>query len=122
MNDQSRPRVLLFEDDGDTATLLKEVLENEGFEAIAADPRASTFSLCVRRPRLIVVDRALGRTTAQHELPEALRYCGFDDVPVLLVSAAVDVEQRAEAIGASAYLAKPFEIDDFAAACHLLTH
>ncbi len=118
--DRSRPRVLLFEDDGDTAALLKEVLETEGFEAIAAAPRALTRSHCLGRPRLVVVDRAVGRTAAEQEVTEALRTCGFADVPLLLVSAALDVAERAERFGATAYLAKPFEIDEFAAACRVL--
>jgi DNA-binding response OmpR family regulator len=121
MKDRPRPRVLLVEDDGDTATLLKEVLENEGFDAVSADSQASASTFCVMRPHLIVVDRTVGRTPTANELPDALRNCGFDDVPVLLVSAAVDVEERAEAMGAAAYIAKPFEIDTFAAACRVLT-
>jgi DNA-binding response OmpR family regulator len=113
--------VLIVEDDGDTATLLKEVLENEGFEAVAATSQASANTLRERRPSLIVVDRSVGRSATDAALPEGLRACGFDDVPVLLVSAAIDVEARAEAIGAAAYIAKPFEIDTFAAACRVLT-
>jgi len=120
MTDHPRPRVLIVEDDGDTATLLKEVLENEGFEAVAATSRASARLLGETRPRLIVVDRAVGRSL-DDVLPEGLRTGGLKDVPVLLVSAAIDVEARAQAIGAAAYLSKPFEIDTFAAACRDLT-
>src|SRR5438128_5091006 len=121
MTDLPRPRVLLVEDDGDTATLLKEVLESEGFDAVSADSRASASMLCVTRPRLIVLDRNIGLTPTHDELPAALRTYGFDGVPVLLVSAAVDLEERAAAMGAAAYIAKPFEIDTFAAACRVLT-
>ena len=118
MTDHPRPRVLIVEDDGDTATLLKEVLENEGFEAVAATSNASVDG--ETRPRLIVVDRAVGRSL-DDVLPEGLRTGGLKDVPVLLVSAAIDVEARAQAIGAAAYLSKPFEIDTFAATCRDLT-
>ncbi len=121
MTDLPRPRVLLVEDDGDTATLLKEVLESEGFDAVSADSRASASMLCVTRPRLIVVDRNVRLTPTHEELPAALRTCGFDGVPVLLVSAALDLEERAAAMGAAAYIAKPFEIETFAAACRVLT-
>jgi DNA-binding response OmpR family regulator len=121
MTDLPRPRVLLVEDDGDTAMLLKEVLEYEGYDAVSADSQASASTLCVTRPRLIVVDRTVGLTPTEHELPKALRECGFDGVPVLLLSAAIDLEERAAAMGAAAYIAKPFEIETFAAACRVLT-
>jgi DNA-binding response OmpR family regulator len=121
MTDLPRPRILLVEDDDDTATLLKEVLENEGFDAVSTDSQASASTLCATRPRLIVVDRTVRLTRPDDELPEALRKCGFDGVPVLLVSAAVDLKERAAAMGAAAYIAKPFEIDTFAAACRVLT-
>lgn len=110
------PRVLLIEDDRDTAMLLAEVLQGEGFEAVAADSRVSATTLHAESPRLIVLDYAPGQRTSG-ALTAALRRRDAHDVPIVLLSAALDLEQRARAIGAAAYLAKPFGIDEFAATC-----
>ncbi len=110
-----RAHVLLIENDRDTAALLAEVLEGEGFETLAADSRASA-TVHLRSPRLIVLDDAPGDRTSS-VLAAALRRRGLHDVPIVLLSAAVDLENRARAIGAAAYLAKPFGIDEFAATC-----
>jgi CheY-like chemotaxis protein len=42
-----RPRVLVVEDDNDIASLLSEILENEGYDAVAVRDPISSCSTCV---------------------------------------------------------------------------
>lgn len=108
---QRRQRVIVVEDDGDIASLLTDILDTEGYAPVAvSDPTALDGELD-RRPDLVVLDLRLTRGGAQHILA-ALRARDMGDVPVLLLSAASDLPDRARELGVTQYLAKPFEIDE----------
>jgi DNA-binding response OmpR family regulator len=64
------------------------------------------------RPDLVVLDLRLTRGGAD-QIISALRGRGLGDVPVLLLSAAGDLADRARELGVTTYLEKPFELDDF---------
>jgi DNA-binding response OmpR family regulator len=104
--------VLVVEDDSDIAALLCEILENEGYAAVAASDGDDVKAQLDPRPDLIVLDLRLSRGGAEQIL-QSVRARGMDDVPVLLLSAAGDLAERADELGVSAYLAKPFELEQF---------
>jgi DNA-binding response OmpR family regulator len=103
--------VLVVEDDSDIASLLSEILENEGYDAVAVSDSDDLNAQLDPRPDLIVLDLRLARVGGEHIL-KSLRARGMADVPVLLLSAAGDLEERAKELGVSAYLAKPFELEE----------
>ena len=107
-----RQRVLVVEDDSDIAALLCEILENEGYDAVAASDGDDVNAQLDPRPDLIVLDLRLSRGGAEQIL-QSVRARGMGDVPVLLLSAAGDLAERATELGVSAYLAKPFELEQF---------
>jgi DNA-binding response OmpR family regulator len=107
-----RRRVIVVEDDGDIASLLTDILETEGYATVAV---GDSFALDLEldpRPDLVVLDLRLTRGSADHIL-ESLRVRGMSDVPILLLSAATDLPERARELGVAEYLAKPFELDQF---------
>ena len=116
MDGTARPRVVVVEDDRDVATLVTEVLNDEGFDAVTADHRATPAEVNRLRPRVVIIDLFLGHVGA-HEFVAALRGSGALRVPVVLMSAAQDVEEQARALGASAFLNKPFDIDELVRTC-----
>jgi len=103
--------VLIVEDDSDIASLLAEILENEGYVAAAVSDGDDLKGQLDPRPDLIVLDLRLARGSAEQIL-QSLRARDLDDVPVILLSAAGDLAERAKELGVSAFLAKPFELDD----------
>jgi DNA-binding response OmpR family regulator len=109
---QQRRRVIVVEDDGDIAAMLTDILESEGYAPVAVSDTASLASELDSRPDLVVLDLRLTRGGAQGILG-ALRARGLGDVPILLLSAASDLPERARELGVVEYLAKPFELDDF---------
>jgi len=109
--DDRRRRVLVVEDDSDIASLLSEILENEGYAAVAVSDSDALIAQLEPRPDLIVLDLRLSRGGGELIL-ESLRARGMGDVPVLLLSAAGDLAERAQELGVSAYLAKPFELEE----------
>jgi DNA-binding response OmpR family regulator len=103
--------VLVVEDDSDIASLLSEILENEGYAPVAVSDGVSVDAHLEPRPDLIVLDLRLGRGGAEQIL-DSVRARGMGDVPVLLLSAAGDLADRARALGVKTYLAKPFELEE----------
>ena len=107
-----RRRVVVVEDDGDIAALLTDILEAEGYASIAVSDAAGLDAQLDPRPDLVVLDLRLSRGGAE-PVVSALRAHGMSDVPILLLSAASDLPERARALGITSYLAKPFELDEF---------
>jgi two-component system OmpR family response regulator len=115
----ARPRVLVVEDDDAIRGLLEDLLEIEGYDVrAAADGTAGLAILRQWRPDAIVLDVVMpdGGASAfragQRGLAEA------EDVPVLLVSATrvADLGCIARDLGATDWLAKPFDLDTLASA------
>lgn len=104
--------MIVVEDDGDIAALLTDILDAEGYASVAVADSAALEDELDRRPDLVVLDLRLTRGGADHILT-ALRARGMSDVPVLLLSAATDLPQRARELGVAEYLAKPFELEEF---------
>lgn len=115
MDTIARPRVVVVEDDRDVATLVTEILNDEGFDAVTAGHHAAAADVERMHPRLLVLDLFRDLAGAGDLLASLRR--GGSGVPVVLLSAAQDVEAEARELGASAFLPKPFEIDDLIRAC-----
>jgi len=110
--------VLIVEDDPDVREMLAALLVSEGFYAVAAEDGLEALHLlrAVRHraphiPCLILLDLMMPRMSG-HEFRRAqLGDPTVAAVPVAVMSGAVDVEQRAQALGAVATLAKPIDCE-----------
>ena len=111
--------MIVVEDDSDIATLLSEILEAEGYAPVAVSDATGINAHLDPRPDLVVLDLRLTRDGADHIL-KSLRARGMGDVPVLLLSAASDLPQRARELGVKSYLAKPFELEELLVLIHSL--
>jgi DNA-binding response OmpR family regulator len=104
--------VIVVEDDGDIAAMLTDILEAEGYAPIAVSDSTALNGKLDRRPDLVVLDLRLSRGGPDSIL-SSLRARGMGDVPILLLSAATDLPERARELGIARYLAKPFELQEF---------
>jgi DNA-binding response OmpR family regulator len=107
-----RRRVLVVEDDPDIASLLTDILETEGYAPVAVSDTSDLDVQLDPPPDLVVLDLRLTRGGAEQVLT-ALRARGLGDIPVLLLSAATDLAERARDLGVTSYLGKPFELEEF---------
>jgi DNA-binding response OmpR family regulator len=114
----------VVEDDDLLHRLIGDVLTEAGYEVrVALDGEAGLALLRGWRPDAIVLDVVLPDgdapvfRAAQRELDRA------GGVPVLLISAtrADELKELARDVGAAAWLAKPFSVDDLVAAVGRLT-
>ncbi len=108
-------RVLVVEDDEDIADVLRRSLRQEGHEVRSATGGADALRQAVEFvPDLVVLDLGLPDIDGV-EVCRRLRSDG--DVPILILTARTDTEDRVEGLdaGADDYLAKPFEREELLA-------
>jgi CheY-like chemotaxis protein len=111
--------ILIVEDDGETRELLANLLSTQGFHAVSAEDGLEALHLLrtVRRrapeePCLVLLDLTMPRFSG-HEFRRAqLGDPTVASVPVAVMSGAVDIEKRAEALGAVATVAKPIDFNE----------
>ncbi|MDQ3935898.1 MAG: response regulator transcription factor [Actinomycetota bacterium] len=104
-----KPRVLVVEDDGDIADVLRRSFRLEGYDVrVAGDGVAALDEAAVFEPDAVVLDLGLPRLDGV-EVCRRLRAEG--DVPILMLTARDGVDARVDGLdsGADDYLVKPFE-------------
>lgn len=111
MPEQPTPsaRVLVVEDDEAIADVLRRSLRAEGHEVQSAGDGAEALTVAERfSPDLVILDLGLPRLDGI-EVLKRLRAEG--DVPVLILTARTETDDRVEGLdsGADDYLPKPFE-------------
>ena len=110
--------ILIVEDDADTREMLATVLATEGFYAVGAEDGLEALHVLrtVRRrapnvPCLVLLDLKMPRLGGNEFRRAQLGDPTVASVPVAVMSGATDLEQRAQALGAVATVAKPIDID-----------
>lgn len=104
--------VLVVDDDEDICSVVRDLLEEEGYRVLAVQNRGDAQpALTAECISLVLLDATSPAATSGS--PED----GLADPhpPIVLFSAAADLEARAERAGAVAWIAKPFEIDELLA-------
>ncbi|HEV3139696.1 MAG TPA: response regulator [Vicinamibacterales bacterium] len=110
--------VLIVEDDSDTREMLAAFLASEGFHAVAAEDGLEALHLLrtVRRraprtPCLVLLDLTMPRLGGQEFRRAQLGDPTVASVPVAVMSGAIDLERRAQDLGAVASIPKPIDFD-----------
>lgn len=112
----SKPRVLVVDDDRAVRDSLRRSLEFNGYDVVlAADGAEALVTLGGHHPDVVVIDVMMPRLDGI-ETTRALRASG-NDVPVLVLTARDAVGDRVEGLdaGADDYLTKPFALEELLA-------
>ena len=116
MEEAAKKKILIVDDDRDMISVLKDVLEFEGYEVESAPDGEKTFvQLRKSTPGLIVADIALPNMNGWKLCRKIRENPSTKDIPILVLSAKMDEvdELRAYESGADYYLAKPFNNERF---------
>jgi len=110
--------VLIVEDDRDTREMLAMILSTEGFHAVGAEDGLEAIHVLrtVRRrspelPCLVLLDLTMPRLGGGEFRRAQLGDPTVANVPIAVISGAVDAVERAKALGAVATLTKPLDLD-----------
>ncbi|RYC11544.1 response regulator transcription factor [Nocardioides zhouii] len=112
----SKPRVLVVDDDRAVRDSLRRSLEFNGYEVVlAADGAEGLVAVGAQHPDVVVIDVMMPRLDGI-ETTRALRTAG-NDVPILVLTARDAVGDRVEGLdaGADDYLTKPFALEELLA-------
>ena len=106
-------RILIIEDDDDILNLLKEVLENEGFEVSGLNYTESIIkSIAKHEPELVILDFLLPGINGGELCHEIKTWPATALLPVILLSAFPRVIQSLGDYGSDAFVAKPFDVNE----------
>jgi CheY-like chemotaxis protein len=106
------PAVLIVEDDPDLVAVLEMVLADGGRRVRTAPEGAAALErVAEEMPGLILLDMRMPGMNGWEFAREFRRRHG-GGCPIVVVTAAENARRRAEEIGADAWLAKPFDLDD----------
>lgn len=104
--------IAIVDDDCYIGNMLEEVLKKAGYSVLRAYSGTEALLLFEQRqPDLILLDLMLPGLSGEEILGK------IRDIPVIVISAKVDVENKVNVLlsGAADYLTKPFEIDELLA-------
>ena len=119
---QAAPRVLVVDDDSPTCELIELALVDDGWEIQTRTRGQAALQLLVTWPAdLIVLDLIMPDMSAEAFLA-AYREKTQQPAPILLTSAASDLDHHAERLSVSDVLAKPFDVDDLCTRVRTLLH
>jgi two-component system, OmpR family, response regulator MprA len=108
-NEAATGRVLVVEDDQEIADVLRRTLRQEGHEVRSAgDGEQALTAAAEFMPDVVILDLGLPKLDGVEVLR---RLRADDDVPVLILTARSDLDDRVAGLdtGADDYLVKPFE-------------
>ncbi|HYM81795.1 MAG TPA: response regulator [Candidatus Limnocylindria bacterium] len=115
---QTRPRILIVDDESDLVSVLRFGLEVEGFDVIeAADGEEGLRKARDERPDLMVLDLMLPKLDG-YKVCRALKFDErYKGLPILILSARSGDQDRRLAMdmGADAFISKPYEMKDLVA-------
>lgn len=123
MTDNGATSILVVDDEPQVVWMLQFSLEAEGYQTYTArDGRSALGALQEHHPRLMLLDIMMPVMDGWSVLEE-MRDLPVEERPrVVVVSARSSLRDRAKAaeLGADAFVAKPFNVDDLLGVLHTL--
>ena len=105
--------VMVIDDDADIRNVVGLILRQAGYEAVTAEHGREALDLIARNgpPDLILLDMNMPVMNGWAFAEEACKG-SCSDVPILVITAALDAQRSADQIGAAGHIGKPFELAD----------
>jgi CheY-like chemotaxis protein len=105
--------ILVVDDDPAILDLIAQVLLEEGFEVLAVSNGQTAVDLARKlRPHLILLDLMMPEMNGWQITSVLKADPQTRAIPILLLSARRDMARTANELGVTAYLEKPFDLDD----------
>ena len=108
-------KVMIVDDDRTMNSLLKTLLELDGF-AVALAPRGEVVlsTALAEKPDAILMDVHIADADGVELLRQLRQHSALKSIPVIM-SSGMDVEDKAKAAGATAFILKPYPPEQLSA-------
>jgi CheY-like chemotaxis protein len=107
---QTQCDIVIADDEQLIAQFIADVFEDEGYSvSVFHDGASALLAIMYGNPRLVVIDMMMPVMTGD-EVVRIVRNRGITTMPIILMSAGANLDQYLSQ-GATAVLAKPFDID-----------
>lgn len=104
-------KVIVVDDDHSTTALIEMLLRMEGHDVVCCDNTGAALVEASKGVSAFIVDHHLERGESGLDLIGAIRNAETEvrrDVPIIMVSGDERLQNTAEAVGADAFLIKPY--------------
>ena len=107
-----KKKILICEDDQSILDILHLVFVDSGFSTVLANSCTGMNELVAgEKPDLVILDLWMPGMNGDIALQQLRKQPATQDLPVIIISASHDGAQIAHAAGATAFVAKPFDIN-----------
>lgn len=114
--------ILVAEDDSDISSLLRDVLEDSGFEVGVTVGSATLQAVAERRPDLVMLDYQMPGMDGVRIARELKANGTTSSIPIIAMTAAGRAPTVCQEMDAQGCLGKPFDIDNLVQAVDQLIH
>lgn len=105
------PKILVIDDDETMVSLLRTLLQLDGYEVIDSSEWDEILDVVKReKPDLVLMDCILPKSSGLDILGKIRSQPEFDQTAVIMTSG-LDMEHRCQALGANGFLLKPYPPD-----------
>jgi DNA-binding response OmpR family regulator len=108
-------KILLVDDEGDLISYIAMVLQEEGFDvSTRLSAEEALGKIAADMPDLVISDVRMQKMDGFEMLEKMKTMKGVGNVPVIFLTAMDDRlgQQQAAKLGATAYISKPFDLDE----------
>ncbi|NJK98066.1 MAG: response regulator [Bacteroidales bacterium] len=116
MKKKINSRILVVDDSSTNIVLLEAILNGQGYQIETAQSVKEAYLIIKKEPvNLILLDLLMPRVSGYDFLKEIKNNETTKDIPVIIVSAVADPENRKKSMemGAVDFINKPIDIQDF---------
>lgn len=111
MSHRKKKIIFVADDDIDILNLIKIVLENEGYNVVISINGLELRTLS-QKPDMVFLDINMSGVDGKDICYQFKRNADYSTIPVVLLSADMNIGVIAAACGADGYVAKPFDINE----------
>jgi CheY-like chemotaxis protein len=109
--------ILVADDDRTLSHLMCTLLRDRGYSVVAVYDSMQTLMVAMRPPQpdLILLDIHMPAGTGEQALKKLKSSAKTSGIPVIVITASIepDIQQRVEALGATGFLFKPIDPEEF---------
>lgn len=105
-------KIVVVEDDNDILDLMQYILEDEGYQVLAAGKVENVDAIMEHQPDLILLDDRMPGEFGNSICAKIKTNPDTQHIPVILVSATRNLERVAFECKANDFLPKPFDLDE----------